>query len=216
MNIDCILILGLLNDLMHINLIIHKAGRVLIHWGRVMHICGCKIVHHCFRQWLVLCSAPSHYRHQRWLIVNWNHRNTLQWNSNRNSHIFIQENSYENAVCKIVVILCRPQYVNVNIHCYYSNIWDRSRRYLTKIPMRSCAKQQMSSAYFHVCFWSSSHYDFLVVFAPSFCIIMMTSSSGNIFRVTGLLCGEFTGPRWIPRTKASDADLWCFLWSAPE
>ena len=22
--------------------------------------------------------------------------------------------------------------------------------------------------------------------------------------------------RWIPRTKASDAELWCFLWSAPE
>ena len=46
--------------------------------------------------------------------------------------------------------------------------------------------------------------------------IMMASSNGNIFRVTGLLCGEFTGHRWIPRTKASDTDLWCFLWSSPE
>ena len=45
---------------------------------------------------------------------------------------------------------------------------------------------------------------------------MMTSSSENIFRVTGPLCGEFTGTQWIPRTKASDAELWCFLWSAPE
>ena len=45
---------------------------------------------------------------------------------------------------------------------------------------------------------------------------MMTSSNGNIFRVTGHLSGEFTGPRWIPGTKASDAELWCFLWSAPE
>ena len=36
------------------------------------------------------------------------------------------------------------------------------------------------------------------------------------FRVTGLLCGEFTGDRWIPRTKASDAELWYFLWSLPE
>ena len=45
--------------------------------------------------------------------------------------------------------------------------------------------------------------------------LMMTSSHGNIFRVTGPLYGEFTGPRWIPRTKASDAELWCFLWSAP-
>ena len=25
-----------------------------------------------------------------------------------------------------------------------------------------------------------------------------------------------TGHRWIPCTKASDAELWCFLWSAPE
>ena len=47
------------------------------------------------------------------------------------------------------------------------------------------------------------------------CYHMMTSSNGNIFRVTGHLCGEFTGPRWIPHTKASDAELWCFLWSAP-
>ena len=38
---------------------------------------------------------------------------------------------------------------------------------------------------------------------------MMTSSNGNIFRVTGHLCGKFTGPRWITRTKASDAELWC-------
>ena len=45
---------------------------------------------------------------------------------------------------------------------------------------------------------------------------MMTSSNGNIFRVTGHLCGEFTGARWIPHTKASDAEFWCFLWSAPE
>ena len=36
---------------------------------------------------------------------------------------------------------------------------------------------------------------------------MMTSSNGNIFRVTGPLCGEFTGHRRIPHTKASDADL---------
>ena len=34
---------------------------------------------------------------------------------------------------------------------------------------------------------------------------MMTLSNGIIFRVTGPLCGEFTGHRWIPRTKASDA-----------
>ena len=34
--------------------------------------------------------------------------------------------------------------------------------------------------------------------------------------VTGPLCGEFTGHRWIPHIKASDAELWCYFWSAPE
>ena len=45
---------------------------------------------------------------------------------------------------------------------------------------------------------------------------MITSSNGNIFRVTVLLSGKFTGDRWIPRKKASDADLCCFLWYVPE
>ena len=45
---------------------------------------------------------------------------------------------------------------------------------------------------------------------------MMTSSKGNIFCVTGPLCGEFTSQQLIPLTKASNAELWCFLWSAPE
>ena len=40
---------------------------------------------------------------------------------------------------------------------------------------------------------------------------MMTSSNGNIFGVTGSLCGEFTGHRWIPLTKASDAEIWFFF-----
>ena len=46
--------------------------------------------------------------------------------------------------------------------------------------------------------------------------LMMASSNGNIFRVPGPLCGEFPGHWWIPRTKASDANLWCFLSSVPE
>ena len=44
---------------------------------------------------------------------------------------------------------------------------------------------------------------------------MMTSSNGNILRVAGPLSGEFTGCRWITITGASDAELSCFLWSAP-
>ena len=44
-------------------------------------------------------SAPSHYRNQCWLIVNWTISNKLQWNFNRNSTIFIEENVFENVVC---------------------------------------------------------------------------------------------------------------------
>ena len=47
-------------------------------------------------------------------------------------------------------------------------------------------------------------------------IYMMTSWNGNIFRVTGHLCWEFIGHRWIFRTKASDVGLWFLLGCAPE
>ena len=70
---------------------------------------------------------------------------------------------------------------------------------------------------FDVCVYENGHY---------FCMRlraykrtqwhMITSWNGNIFLVTGHLRGEFTGPQWIPRTKTSDAELWCFIWSAPE
>ena len=40
---------------------------------------------------------------------------------------------------------------------------------------------------------------------------MMTSSNGNIFRITGPLCGELTGYRWIPLTKASDVSFDVFF-----
>ena len=53
-------------------------------------------------------------------------------------------------------------------------------------------------------------YDIYCTFAI-IVLYMMTSSSGNIFHVTGPLCGEFTGHWWIPHTKASDTELWCFI-----
>ena len=39
--------------------------------------------------------------------------------------------------------------------------------------------------------------------------------NGHFFRLTGLSCGEFTGDRWIPHIRASDAEPWCFRWPAP-
>ena len=51
---------------------------------------------------------------------------------------------------------------------------------------------------------------------PKFDLGTMTSSNGNLFPVTDPLCGEFTGHWCVPFTKASDVELWCFLWSTPD
>ena len=59
---------------------------------------------------------------------------------------------------------------------------------------------------------------YLIVFSSGVTLSVntMSSSNGNICRVTGPLGGGSTGHRWIPLKKASDAELWCFLWFAPE
>ena len=54
---------------------------------------------------------PSHYLNQCWNIVNWNLKNKLHWNCNRNSNIFVQENPLEDVVCEMASILSRPQCV---------------------------------------------------------------------------------------------------------
>ena len=65
--------------------------------------------------------------------------------------------------------------------------------------------------YQHVyrCVWHSALKE--VEATESFVVIqflsMMTFSNDNILRVAVQLCGEFTGDRLIPRTKANDAEL---------
>ena len=52
--------------------------------------------------------APSHCMNQYWVIVNWTHRKILQWNSNQNSTIFIEQNAFENVVCSFSPNCRRP------------------------------------------------------------------------------------------------------------
>ena len=88
----------------------------------------------------------------------------------------------------------------VNTSQHINQALDTSSRFASQ-PRQFGVLNWLSSCY-HCSFMSNqsrTHY------------IIMTSSNGNIFRVTGHLCGEFTGHRWIPRTKASDAELWCFF-----
>ena len=50
---------------------------------------------------------------QCWIIVNWTLKNKLQWNLNRNSNIFIEENAFESVVCETAAILSQPQCVKI-------------------------------------------------------------------------------------------------------
>ena len=87
---------------------------VLTHLSQLLpHICVSELDHHWFRQWLVVCSVPSHYLNQNWLIVNWTLGNKFQWNFNRKSIIFIRENAFGIVVCHntMTVILSGERWV---------------------------------------------------------------------------------------------------------
>ena len=87
---------------------------LLIHWGRVTHICVSELTIIGSDNGLSPGRAPSHYQNQCWNIVNKTPRNKLQWKFNQNSNISIQENAFESVVCEKAAILSRPQCVNPN------------------------------------------------------------------------------------------------------
>ena len=154
----------------------------------------------------------------------------LRWNLNRNSYIFIQKNAFENVVYKIPIILSRLQCVKMqrslalqqchqiavggrecsffccifvqttfNIHhnvkrpCGYWQLVDISSQIITCCrdeSMLSCCKICNHTFQIHVRKnWDQSNQMKKLANEISFC-------------VTGHLCGEFTGHRWIPRTKS--------------
>ena len=63
----------------------------LVEWcrGHVTHNCVSGLDSHCFRKWLVTCSAPSHYLNQWWIIIDWIIRNKFQCNSNQSAKSFV-------------------------------------------------------------------------------------------------------------------------------
>ena len=78
------------------------------HRWRVTHICVNKqLGHHCL--W------PVRFLASIWInaiiIVKCAIGNIFRWNLNQNTTIFLQENQFENVVCKTTAILPRPQCV---------------------------------------------------------------------------------------------------------
>ena len=93
----------------------------LTHWSRVTHICVSKLT--------IIGSDNGLPSDRRQAIIwtnarlfNWILRNKLQWNLNRKSNIFIQENAFKCVVCKTAAILSRPQWVKQSSGNLYLNL----------------------------------------------------------------------------------------------
>ena len=72
---------------------------------------------------------------------------------------------------------------------------------MSKIYVYIC---QITRLYIHIPRMPVTCYIYICTYLPYH---MMTSSNGNIFRVTGPLCEEFTGFWWIPLTKTRSFDV---------
>ena len=116
--------------------------------------------------------------------------------------------------------------MSLNIFCRYHCLTPKSETYFQPKHRPSCAGSLWKSismndvAYephpfhygpFHTSlFWGTSCCHKLTIAPSKSKVVMMTSWNGNIFRASGTLSREFTGDRWIPLTKSSDADLTVF------
>ena len=137
---------------------------------------------------------------------NWTLGNKLKGGFNWNKTIFIEENTFEN----VNLFISAPSGVKTGV--FMNNFVQTCLSKLHNRPNVVGASAKITWWCLMNCI---QQWEQMSISNTVFSLIM-TSSNGIIFRVTGPLCGEFTGPRWIPLTKASDAELWCYLWSASE
>ena len=175
------------------------------------------------RKWRPFFSRPQ--------CINWTLRNKLQWNSNQNKKTYHHEKAFEildgkwrpfcpELTCIYVLKEKKPEQYNLPVSPDEQFLSKFILSVHTTYMIRGVLPYNEDFNAGSMCpghaYVIASH-DIPPLDAPDMDIhLMMTPSNGDIFRVTGPLCGEFTGHRWIPLTKASDAKLWCFLWSTPE
>ena len=87
----------------------------LTHLTLVPHICICELAQHWMRWWLVTYLVPSHYM-KSWTDIDLLSIGPLATNFSeiwiRIKKFFINENTFENSVCKKAAILFRGRLVN--------------------------------------------------------------------------------------------------------
>ena len=167
-------------------------------------------------------TAPSHYSNQYCIVIGevlWHSLVILQFYRECPNHLWVWKSYLKN-----YYHICLWSISEIN--CHLVEDWVLPKDWTISAPRSNSSSNvplwQMppssitttcrndSSLLFNIVLYKQS--DHLLSFSSK----IMTSTNGSIFCVTSHLRGEFTGHRWIPRTKASDAELWCFLWSAPE
>ena len=100
---------------------------------------------------------PSHYLNLWWNIVNLILRNKLQWNVNRKSYIFIQENRFENVVGEIGAILSRPQCVKGGYQIFHAAV----------LPWRVIIKVGLCPSVLHFVFMRNQLHHFWYVISAT-------------------------------------------------
>ena len=134
-----------------------------------------------------------------------------------------------------VYVLCYPLYIFYILYCYHTVrvykpwvdefvvqiIWAGRNIILSQFSNIFALKDKLRLSIIFLCYEAVRNYSSYsildmgaieTIYRNEF--FMMTSANRKIFRVTSPLW--FTGHRWIPLTKAINAELWCFLWSASE
>ena len=79
--------------------------RILNLKGQVTHIYVNELCHNWFRSWLVARLETNHYLNQYKVTVNWAVRNKIQRYFKQSWKKIIQENTFENVVCKMATNL---------------------------------------------------------------------------------------------------------------
>ena len=120
---------------------------------------------------------PSHYLNQCWNIVYSNFGNKLHWNSMQNSYIFIQENFFENAICKMAAILSWPQCVNA---LYVHKLCDLKCP-ISVAKTRGWSVTELNSI---PALWHSSHEDCIYVYAYDLYDMVCTSQIDVEYNIT--------------------------------
>ena len=139
------------------------------HLPLVPHTCVSESGQHWFRSWLVAYLVPCHYLNQCHVIVSWNLRNKLQWNSNQNTKLFIHKNAFENTVCEMAAILSRKGWVNMD----KVQSWLATQSSLAAVCLNftSWVQQHWDQHNVHTCIWT---YTFSCILSTNCLLIHQT------------------------------------------